>query len=325
MARGDQLYRQWAILVTLTRGARSRRDLARDLGVSRKTITRDIDALSALFPIAEDRDGIDVIYTCASPHRLPHVAWTPRESAAARLGRESVLKALSHAPFRGALASALDKADAQQQQRLNGGDARDLSEAYRADFNAPSAREEHQRTLLEAALKRRRVRMRYFTAVRQARSTRVVEPFLLHLHPYGLHLVAHCLTRGEVISFNVNLIEAVEVLDQTFDPATRGFDRDAYLASGFDGYYQGPLMAVHVVIHPPSSYWVRDRFFHVTERFHTRPDGAVELRFEARGDDAIAKRVLGLGPDCEVVAPEALRDLVRQYAQAIVARCDVPG
>ena len=61
MAHGDQLQRQWSILDLLSEGRKSRRELAEQLGVSLKTIARDIEALS-LFPIAEERDGIDVVY-----------------------------------------------------------------------------------------------------------------------------------------------------------------------------------------------------------------------------------------------------------------------
>lgn len=191
---------------------------------------------------------------------------------------------------------------------------------YQTVFATPDIRVDHQELLLDAAMAHRRVWMRYFTAVRQTSSERVVEPFVLHMHPHGLHLIAYCLNRQAFVNFNVNLIEEVRVLDETFAPADRSFDRAAFLEVGFDGHYSLPVVDVHLLIRPPTAHWARDRFFHPTQTVVDRPDGCVEVRFISGGQEAIAARVLGLGEDCQVIEPESLRQMVTQRAEALLAR-----
>ncbi len=318
MARGDQVYRQWSILIELTKGRRSRRALSELFDVSLKTITRDIDTLSQ-FPIVEEREGIDVFYHCLPTHRPPHISLSASEVAAIVLGRRCLIDALEGSPFKEALESALDKVARLQTddtfRRLHG-----LGRVYQTDFYNPDVRVDHQDALLEAALSRKRVWVRYFSAARQELGERVIEPFFLHVHPYGLHVIAYCTMREDFVNLNVNLIEALRVLDETFEPEARGFDRVQFLESGFDGHYEPPVMDVCLRIDAPTSRWARDRFFHPTQRVTEVADGVVEVRFRAGGGDAIVARVLSLGSDCEVVEPAYLRDRVRERARQIIER-----
>lgn len=318
MARGDQLSRQWSILAELGRGRRSRRALAAQFKVSRRTISRDIDALSH-FPIAEERDGIDVFYACLPGFRPPQVHFTPDEAAALLLGRAHAVPALAGMPHQAHFASALSKVE----RILNVSSHRQLRDqppVWQTDLGLPVLRADHAEALFNAALTHHQVQLRYFTAARQASSERVVEPLCLHRHPYGLHLIAYCLNRQAVINFNVNLIDAVRTLPTRFSPDARMFSLTDFLESGFDGHYDPPVIAVRLRVDPPSACWVRDRHFHPTQRVVELADGAIEVCFQAGGLAAIVARILGLGPACEVIAPEALRVAVRTQARAIAAR-----
>lgn len=325
MARGDQLLRQWSILDLLSGGARSRRELAERLGVSLKTISRDIEALS-LFPIAEERDGIDVVYQLVHG-AAPRVRFETDEVAALLLGRRTVLDALAGTPYAQFVASALDKLALLQRDRVDRGRRR-LPEVFLSSFDPPSVRADHHERLLFAAIERRRVWLRYFTAERCAYSERVVEPYLLRLHPRGLDLIAYCTTRSAFLAFNVGCIEALRVCEDTFDPAARAFDLDRFLAGSFDGRRGDPEIDVHLRIRNPTAAWARAQFFHPTQRMRELDDG-VEIRFRAGAPEAIAARVLGLGPDCEVVEPALLARMVAERAAAVASiyrlRNDNPG
>ncbi len=318
MARGDQIYRQWSVLTDISKARCSRRDLAERYGVTLKTITRDIDTLSQ-FPIVEEREGIDVYYSCLASVRAPHISLDAQEISALILGKESALQALDTAPFQDAFRSALDKVERLQQDRAFR-EARALPQIYQTHFAGPTIRVEHQEQLLEAALSQKRVWIRYFGAFKQSVSERVVEPIFLHAHPYGLHLIAYCLKREGFANFNVNLIEALKVLDESFSLEDRVFERDAFLQTGFDGQYTLPVLDVRLRISPPTAHWAKDRFFHATQEIIELQDGAVEVRFRAGGQQAIVARILGLGADCEVLQPQTLRAQVRQQAQKICAR-----
>jgi predicted DNA-binding transcriptional regulator YafY len=314
VARGDQLARQWSILNALCAGRHSRRALAATHGVSLKTITRDIDALS-YFPITEERDGIDVYYRCAASFRPPQVHFTGDEAAALVLGRTHALDALTDMPLRPHFESALDKVE-----RLLGASARRQSTVWQTALHLPALTTAHIDSLTAAITGRRAVRLRYFTAVRQQMSERIVEPCCLQRHPYGVQLIAYCRTRAALINFNLNLIDALIVLPDPFDMTPHLDALPAFLETGFDGLYTHPVIDVHLRLQPPAAWWMRDRFFHASQTITTEPDGTVHIRFRAGGFDAIVARVLSLGPSCTVLAPVSLRSAVEQQAQAIAAR-----
>lgn len=315
MARGDQLARQWAILIELGRGRRSRRGLATRFDVSLRTIARDIDALSR-FPIVEERDGIDVFYRCLPSYRPPQVRFTPAEAAALIMGTPHAVDAVADLPiaadFRAALAKIERLATAGATRQVRG-----LPQVFQVDLAPPTVATDHQDALIDAALTHRRVWLRYHSAARDVEGERIVEPFCLHRHPHGLHLIAWCLTRDAFVNLNVNLIRGLRVLEERFDPAARAFEREAFLAASFDGHHGAPIIDVRLRIAAPSAHWLRDRFFHATQQIVALEAGAVEVRFRAGGVEAIVDRVLSLGPDCTVIAPESLRRAVHTRALAV--------
>jgi predicted DNA-binding transcriptional regulator YafY len=316
MSRGDQLSRQWSILSRLSGGRRSRRELAEELGVSLKTISRDLVSLS-VFPIAEEREGIDVFYELVSGARTPSVRFAPDELVALLLSERTIVGALEGSPYAEAVARALAKVALLHRERSDRALAR-LPEVFQSSFPKPARRTDLQERLHEAALLRRLLRLVYFTAERGRSSERIVEPFFLHLHPHGLHLIGYCRERCDFLYFSVNAIESLEVLDETFDPGVRAFDLEAFLATVFDGRRGTPILDVHLRVKDPTARWARDHFYHSTQEF-TEIDGGFELRFRAGAPEAIAARVLSLGPDCEVLGPPALIADVARKARGIMS------
>ena len=109
--RGDQLARQWQLIQRL---ARSRagvglEDLAQDLGVVRRTVYRDLDALMyAGFPVvSEKRDG-RVYYRFLESFGLGDVPFTPDEVLALAFS-EDLLRVLEGTVFHDSIRSALHK------------------------------------------------------------------------------------------------------------------------------------------------------------------------------------------------------------------------
>ena len=314
MSRGDQLIRQWTILSRLSSGRRSRRELADELGVSLKTISRDVVSLS-IFPIAEEREGIDVFYALVPGARTPSVRFSAQERVALLLSERTILRALEASPYAEAVAAALAKVDLLHRESAEGALPRP-PQVFQSSFLKPTVPADLQQRLHRAALERRLVRLDYFTVERQRSSERVVEPFFLHLHPHGLHLIAYCRDRQDFLYFSVNSVRSAQVLDETFSPEARGFDLDAFLETVFDGRRGQPILDVHLRIADPTAGWARDHFYHSSQEI-IDIDGGVELRFRSGAPEAIAARVLSLGPDCEVLAPLSLAQDVARKARDI--------
>ena len=315
MARGDQMIRQWSILMRLRQRRYSRRELANVFEVSRKTITRDIEALSG-FPITEERDGIDVLYAVMPDVELPTRQLGDDDWQALIAAQPSLMAAVASTPledsFRRAFDKVLDLAAARSQARP----------VYRGTPGMPAsspALVAREAQLMDAALARRCVQLCYFTASRQARSVRVVEPYFVHRTFMGRTLIAYCHQREAFLDFGVGQIEALDLLDETFDPTARQFDLEAYLAEGFDGHRSLPVTEVRLHLRPPTATWARHQHFHPTQTIVRHPDGGVDVTFRTGGTEAVVARVLSYGPDCQVVAPDWLRDRVREVAAQIIA------
>ncbi len=317
MSRGDQLRRQWAILNAVSGARVSRRELARRFAVSRKTITRDLEALT-MFPIVEEREGVEVYYQLLRGARTPPLQLEERELAALLLSERTLLAALDDTPYRADVAAALEKLALLQREhayrRL-----RALPDVLLSSFEKSAAPTDHHERLLDAARRRRRVWLDYHTAERGRDRERVVEPYYVHLHPHGRHLVAYCLERQDFMYFDIHCVRALRVLEQGFDPSARPLELDDFLATVFDGQRGLPVLDVHLRIYEPTARWARDRFYHRSQRVEPFP-GGVELRFRAGAPRAIAARVLGLGPDCEVISPPSLRARVAALARGVLAR-----
>jgi len=314
MSRGDQLHRQWSILQHLSEGRKSRREFAKDFDVSLKTITRDIDALS-IFPIAEEREGIDVYYRLLRGFEAPGIQFSPEEVAALVLGKRTVLNALENSPYEEAFASALAKVELLQKDNAYR-KVKALPQVFQSSFFKPQVQNDFQEQLLTAAIEHRVVWLKYFTVERQAISEREVEPFFLHQHPHGFHLIGYCLKREDFLQFGINHIQEIKVLEKTFAPEERAFDLDAFLRTVFDGHRSLPILDVRLHIKYPTAHWARERFYHHSQQIKEVEEG-IELHFRSGGSEAIVSRILSLGPDCEVLSPPELQKRVAEKSKEI--------
>ena len=323
MARGDQVFRQWSILHRLKSGRCSRRDLAQEFGVSLKTISRDITALS-LFPIVETHEGIDVYYEMMPGSRASGFRFEPEEVVALMFAYQQAAGALGGTPYKEALDGLMKKLE-QQQRGYTYRRLEHLPEVYQvsptSDRTIRSFEEDLLERLIGAALAKNKIKITYFTVYRQALTERVVEPFVIYQSAHGLRLIAFCHMRKEVRFFSINKIRELVTLDETFDLDARRFDLEALLNRSFDDMCSGPVVDVKLHIRFPTAHWARDRNYHPTQHIEDVEDGIV-LSFRAAGMPAIVARVMGLGPDCRVLAPAELQQKVIERARQIMARYD---
>lgn len=320
VARGDQLVRQWSILHRLRSGRVSRRELAQEFEVSRKTIQRDIDALS-LFPITEEHEGIEVFYGLLEGSQTPGVWFEPEELSALFFAREMVLKALEGTPFRDSFVALLSKLESAQKGQTHR-TLRRLPEVFQV-FSAGqrtkrSIPSKMLQDLLQAALSYKVVWMRYYASHRQEMTERHIEPFVLYQSPHGFRLIAHCRLRDDIRLFNINQIRELHVEDATFDIESRRFDLEEYLSESYNDMRSPPIIDVVLHIRFPSAHWSKERIFHVSQEIEEVEDGII-VRFRAGGMPAIAASVMGIGPDCRVLSPPALQDMVLKRARAFAS------
>jgi predicted DNA-binding transcriptional regulator YafY len=196
-------------------------------------------------------------------------------------------------------------------------------ELARGRGNSTAARRSETLALLERAwLERRRVRMVYETGMRGgARSERVVEPY--HLQHYGRFwiLIAYDHLRQAVRDFKVDRIRAAVLLDEHYT-IPDDFDLATYRGTtwGLLRGVAGHPVDVELLFSPQAGRWVQEEDWGVPLAIEIRTDGHVLVRMRIGITPEMVRWLLWYGSDCTILAPDSLRQLVRETADAI-ERC----
>jgi predicted DNA-binding transcriptional regulator YafY len=300
MNRTDRLL---AIVLELqARGGARAEDLARTFEVSKRTIYRDITALSeARVPVvASPGTG----YRLMEGYFLPPLSFTPDEAAMLVLGAHAVRFAVD-APYREATYAALRKLEAvlppDSRARVQ-----ELYQSMRIFGGWASAEDaDKMGALREAILQRRVVRLKYHSPRDEGPLDRDVEPYSLIHYRNVWHLHAWCRMRRDIREFRLDRIDALAVLDERFerDPARAERRRER----------QRPPLTVRVRFLERVLRWVREER-HWSLRGE-EPDGVMVFAVEEPGD--IAPWLLRWGSAAEVLEPPMVRRAVAEEAERI--------
>lgn len=320
--RGDQLARQWKLIQRL---ARSRYgagldDLAEELECVKRTVYRDLDALMAAgFPVfAEKRDG-RAHYRFVDSFKLGDVPFTPDEILSLAFG-EDLLRTLEGTVFHDSIRSALDKIRSALGPQVSEYLAQ-LGESFRVlpgPHENYAAMRDTIRVLNDAVLARRTVRMRYRTGASGAEKARALDPYRVWYRAGALYVVGHDHLSGEVRTFAVGRILAIEVGSERFRiPET--FDFEARVGAAF-GVVAEPPVRVRIRFDRSWADWVAERTWHPSQQLVRRRGGALELTMEVGGAAEVRSWVLSFGAGAEVLGPESLREEVRAELARAAAR-----
>lgn len=181
------------------------------------------------------------------------------------------------------------------------------------------------RTLADAVLKRKQLRLTYYTASRDSESTRIVDPVHLTCVDGEWYLVGYCHTRQDRRMFAPSRIRKLVPTGRTFAPHD-DFRIGDFLGETFklireDGQ---PLQQIRLRFAPTAAKYIREKIWHASEQSKLLPDGSVELSMSLRSLIEIRRWILSWGAECEVLEPEELRSDILREATEIVSRSDIP-
>jgi predicted DNA-binding transcriptional regulator YafY len=281
-------------------------DLADIYEVSIRTIYRDIVALS--------ESGVPIVslpgrgYSLVDGYFLPPLLLSTREATALVLGARLLAGQAS-----AEIASAAEEAVAKLLAVIGDDARRELRELDEvldlATFPDLRARldvgDERVRALWQAVLERRVTTIRYFGRNRSQETIRQVEPLRLGYANGAWYLTAYCRDRQQERAFRLDRIEHLEV------------ETDRFRARPATASPEPPAIEVVVRFCGEISRWVRERqhWSFVAE------EGVNDelLAVYRPGDlDEIAPWLLGWGTAAEVIAPQELRERLREEAQNLV-------
>jgi predicted DNA-binding transcriptional regulator YafY len=304
--RIDRLLRQHAI-VPLAR-------FLEELEVSRATFKRDIEYMRSRLhaPIAWDRERGGYLLEAGSGverYELPGI-WFNASEVHGLLAMEHLLEQMEPgilgarlAPLRARLAHLLGAADdAPEEVRRR---VRVLPIAHR---RLPPAQFE---LIAHALLKRRRVSFAYRARTTDDVTVRPVSPQRLVHYRDNWYLDAWCHLRDGLRSFSVDRIRDAHLSsERALDIAES--ELDAVLSSGY-GIFAGDAVRRAVLrFSARAARWVAAETWHPEQRARCEPDGRYVLEIPYSDDRELVMDILRHGPDVEVLAPDALRQRVRE-------------
>jgi predicted DNA-binding transcriptional regulator YafY len=288
-------------------------ELAEKLGVSVRSLHRYIAMLDEMgIPIYSER-GPNGGFSLVRGYKMPPLVFTPEEAVAACLGAELVQEMwgqLYEEAAQGALAKIENVLPDDQRDEVDWARRALVSTGLHypglADF-APVLQ-----TLRQAVRQQKQVRLLYQSSQQTAPLEREVKPYALAHSRGWWYVVGYCRLRAAIRCFRVDRIREVALLDVGFEcPAD--FDARQYLITEPQGglvqaSFRFAAQAAHLALNN-RPWW---------KSVEQEADGSVRVTLALPDMLWAASLALSYGPAVTVEAPEALRRLVREWAQAVV-------
>ncbi|HMO05388.1 MAG TPA: YafY family protein [Kiritimatiellia bacterium] len=283
--------------------------MAEELGVSWRTILRDLDYL-------RDDEGAPIEYDASRKgYYLTRAGWTLAPLTLTAREADALAMTLPMLQsFRGTpLVSDLDTVVAKIGAAVTGpaglpvGGREPVS--FIADDYAPIDPEIWKR-LLAVVRNRQPVRMDYTTFANKAGAYEVMP---VHVFAYHGNWYLAAFPRGKrmVATFAFSRVNRVEVLEEP-GWAPRRFDPETYMAQAYGIVGGEKPIRVRVRVSPAIAAYMTERIWHAHQQVRHNQDGSAEIAFTTRGRKEVVRWVLSWQPDMEVLAPLHLRRRVQE-------------
>jgi predicted DNA-binding transcriptional regulator YafY len=291
-------------------------DLAEKLGVSVRTLHRYFGMLDEMgIPIYAER-GPYGGFSLVRGYKLPPLVFTPEEAVAIYLGTSLVGEMwgrLYQESAQGALAKLENVLPDEQRSEIAW--ARRSLVATGMHRMDPSTLTPFLEKLRRSARAGQRVYMQYQSTTSDKVTERQVDPYAL-VHRNGWwYLVGYCHLRQGIRTFRVDRIQNLETLSQTFQMPS-DFDIHAYLDSEFADQ---PVVRAKLRVSPEAVH-IAGSNLSLWESLTENPDGSVDVVLSAPDLPWLASMTISFGTFVTVLEPPELREMVREWAQAVVEK-----
>lgn len=313
MNRTDRLL---AIVLELqSKGRQRAEDLAATFETSKRTIYRDIEALSeAGVPLlAVPGQG----YELMEGYFLPPLSFTAAEASMLLLGSDFVAQNFD-AEYQSAAQAGGRKIEGVLPEKLRA-EVRKLQSNIRfvsqGIEDTPVLRE-----LRRAAFEGKTVQFRYHARHSSSESSRGrvrrADPYGLVFYRGAWYMTAYCHLREEVRRFRLDRLNDLTVLSDTFV-------RPADFKLGQGPMEEDRTITVRVIFDPVITRWVKEsRYYYIEEQEET--DLGLLVKMQIRDERDVLNWLLGWGQHAHVLEPESLRQQLLEEAKGILSNYQKP-
>jgi predicted DNA-binding transcriptional regulator YafY len=308
MNRTDRLL---AIVLELRlHGLMTAEALAKHFGTSKRTIYRDIQALSEA--------GVPVVallgegYRLSEGYFLPPLAFTEEEASLILLGLSAIGGSFDE-DYRAKTEDARRKI-----LGVLSDDTRQKSDFLEKSLllgnmqSLPPSQQECLRLLRRAILNQQTVNFRYFSRYPNDGkvSLRDADPYSLACLDGIWFMSAYCHLRQDKRMFRLSRIEALKLTPKQFQ---RPENYDVIDEARHDERH----LIVRVLFDEDSLPWLKeDQFFYITQR-EEHPEGLL-VTLRVRHPDEVVQWLLGWGRNVRVLEPPELRQRLKSEAEALL-------
>lgn len=329
MSEMSSLIRHWTMLRLLgtKRTGCTLQEMSVELGVSQKTVRRDIDALQRIgLPLEETTGEHGRKYW-----KVSEAAWHPpltislTEVASLSLARR-FLEPLAGTLFWEGTHSFFSKIRSmlsEPAQRYLEKLSLVLHQTTQGVSNYA-----HKAQIIDSlmiAVEDRR------SALISYQSLTSAGPVSHELHAYGLvfhlgslYLVANSALHHEIRHFKIDRITGVELLDSRFEKPVE-FRLQDHLANSF-GIFKGDGTETRVRVRFSTSArrYVEEKIWHPSQSLEVQTDGTLIAEFRLSGTDEIRKWIMSFGKNAEVLEPLSMRQKIRNDLKYLLSLYDTP-
>ena len=307
--RNAEVIRQWKILKTVEAARHTTTQaLADQLGVTERTIRRDIEALQeAGFPLYDEREEGRKIWRLVPGYKQKLTQTFSLSELAALYFGKNLLSYLGGAPFARDLESAFAKIREALPAKSLPYLARiqDLFAARPDPVKDYSKKKDVIAGLVDATLHQRQANVAYYSFNSKRTKAYVLDPYRLVYYHGGLYLYARAHEHGEVRTFAVERIERIEVLESTFE-VPKDFNVSEYARGAF-GIAGGKAEDVVLEVDAAVAAYVRERVWHESQSLEEGADGSLVLRMKVTPGFELKSWIKSFLPHVRVQEPASLR------------------
>ncbi len=280
-------------------------ELAEQFAMSEADIERELMLVSmcGLPPYSPDQLIDVLVVDDVVEARIPEYFHRPRQltatDALSLLAAGATLLAVPGADRDGPLARALDKLS----DALGGADG-----GVAVELDAPLLLSDVQR----AFDNNEQIEISYYSATRDATSTRVVDPLSVFVDAGHWYLAGYCHTAKKALTFRIDRIEAVASTGvAAASPVSAEPNAPVRVAPGAD------TETVTLTV-GPRARWVIENY--PTEQVDELKSGRLRITLTIAGDAFLERLLLRLGADVTLNRPPAKKSMQAEVAARILAR-----
>ena len=291
--------------------------LARECGVSIKTIYRDIEALRSELGAPIEWDVEHGGYYYKKPGFLIPAAALSEHELLAMMIAEQAVSQYEGTPLHGYLRAAFDKV-----LRHMPGEAQALHKqvigTIRFGGMPPATLDPDVWSSLCAAVQQReRIEIDYMKPGEKKHVVRLLEPVQLLVRDREWFLVAWSADSQSYPMYYLPRIKAVRRTTERFEPR-KDFDPQAYWQDEFNAMERrGARRAVVLHFPPDQAHLAEERPWAAGQKIRRHRDGSATVRFMASALFEVRRQVLRYGGAVTVVSPPELRAELAETAQRL--------